>query len=230
MESETEKRLASLEKRLADAEERLRRHDDVEAIKRVQRAYGYYLDKNLYRAVADLFTEDGEIEIAARGVYRGRERIHEFLVTLLGEGREGPVRGHVGNHFQLQAIVTLDPDGCSAKARWRAWVQFGDLGGVANWLEGPYEVAYRKEGGIWKIASLIWFPTFTTPYADGWNTTFLPPSAESTDFPPDRSQTHDGRTAPDVWVMPFHYLHPVTGKTVEWPAGTDRPGGDQEKT
>jgi hypothetical protein len=216
MDSEMEKRIAALEARLADAEARLQRQEDIEAIKRVQRAYGYYLDKSLYRAVADLFTDDGEIEIAARGVYKGRERIHEFLVRLLGNGVEGPVYGHVGNHFQLQAIVTLDESGTTAKARWRAWVQVGDLGGMANWLEGPYEIAYRKESGVWKIASLIWFPSFTSPYADGWGKTFLQPSQESDKIPPDRKQTHDGVAAPEPWVMPFHYVHPVTGRPVEW--------------
>lgn len=216
MDQVTEERIRALEARLADAERRLQRQEDIEAIKRLQRAYGYYLDKSLYRAVADLFTDDGEIEIAARGVYKGRERIHAFLVRLLGNGVEGPVGGHVGNHFQLQAIVTLDGGGITAKARWRAWVQVGDLGGVANWLEGPYEIEYRKEGGVWKIASLVWFPSFTSPYADGWAKTFLPPSQESSEMPPDRKQTHDGKSAPEPWVMPFHYLHPVTGQKVEW--------------
>ncbi len=216
MYKDTEERIRALEARLADAERRLQRQEDIEAIKRLQRAYGYYLDKSLYRAVADLFTNDGEIEIAARGVYKGRERIHEFLVRLLGNGVEGPVHGHVGNHFQLQAIVTLDDGGTTARARWRAWVQVGDLGGAANWLEGPYEVEYRKESGIWKIASLVWFPTFTTPYADGWGKSLLQPSQESVEMPPDRKQTHDGVTAPESWVMPFHYVHPVTGRPVEW--------------
>ena len=217
MSGNIEQRIAALEARLAETEARLQRQEDIEAIKRLQRAYGYYLDKSLYRAVADLFTDDGEIEIAARGVYKGRDRIHDFLVTLLGQGIEGPVPGHIGNHFQLQAIVTLSADGLLAKARWRAWVQFGDLNGLANWLEGPYEVTYRKEDGTWKIASLIWFPTFTTPYAEGWSKTFLPASQESAKMPPDRAQSHDGKTAPDVWVMPFHYTHPVTGRAITWP-------------
>ncbi len=218
MDAGMEKRIAALEARLAEAEARLQRQEDIEAIKRVQRAYGYYLDKSLYRAVADLFTDDGEIEIASRGVYKGRDRIHEFLVKLLGNGVEGPVHGHVGNHFQLQAIVTIGDDGSTAKARWRAWVQVGDLGGMANWLEGPYEIEYRKEAGVWKIASLIWFPSFTTPYADGWGKTFLQPSQETADMPPDHKQTHDGVTAPEPWVMPFHYNHPVTGEPVIWKA------------
>jgi hypothetical protein len=216
MDAQMERRIASLEARLAQAETRLQRQEDIEAIKRLQRAYGYYLDKNLYRAVADLFTDDGEIEIAARGVYKGRERIYEFLLRLLGKGIDGPVYGHVGNHFQLQAIVSLDEGGYTAKARWRAWVQVGDLDGAANWLEGPYEIEYLKEGGVWKIASLVWFPSFTTPYADGWAKSFLQPSQESTEMPPDRKQTHDGKTAPEPWVMPFHFVHPVTGAKVEW--------------
>lgn len=223
MDHETERRIASLEARLADAEARLQRQEDIEAIKRLQRSYGYYLDKSLYRAIAELFTDDGEIEIAARGVYKGRERIYDFLVALIGNGVDGPVHGHIGNHFQLQAIVTVDPEGATARARWRAWVQVGDLGGEANWLEGPYEVQYRKEDGVWKIASLMWFPTFTSSYSDGWSKAFLPPSPESTEMPPDRKKSHDGRAAPEVWVMPFHYVHPVTGKKVEWKASDTTP-------
>ena len=69
-------------------EARLQRLDDIEAIKVLQRTYGYLLDKALWADMADLFTADGEIEIGGRGVYRGHERIHLFLARQLREAQQ----------------------------------------------------------------------------------------------------------------------------------------------
>ena len=63
------------------------RLEDINAIKRLQRTYGYYLDKNLWTDLADLFAKDGSIELAQRGVYKG-PRVREFLFKVFGRGAE----------------------------------------------------------------------------------------------------------------------------------------------
>ncbi len=209
-------RLAELEARLAQAERRLTRMEDVEAIKRLQRAYGYYLDKGFWQAIADLFAPDGTIEIAARGVYR-RERIYRFLRDLIGRQRDGLAPGQLLNHMQLQGIVTLSESGDVAQGRWRAFIQVAEFGKSALWAEGPYECVYRKVDGRWTIASLVWFPTYYTPFDQGWAKAALPSSGLDASFPPDLPPTHDARTFPDAFVPPYHFRHPVTGA----PVGTD---------
>ncbi|HWN39496.1 MAG TPA: nuclear transport factor 2 family protein, partial [Gammaproteobacteria bacterium] len=42
--------------------------EDVNAIKKLQRIYGFYTDKQLWSAAADLFSADGSIEVGGRGV------------------------------------------------------------------------------------------------------------------------------------------------------------------
>lgn len=206
-------RIAALEARLLDAERRLARVEDIEAIKRLQRAYGYYLDKGFWQAIADLFAPDGEIEIAARGVYRG-DRIYPFLRNLIGQQRDGLAPGQLLNHMQMQGIVTLAETGDTAFGRWRAFIQVAQHGTSAIWAEGPYECVYRKVDGTWTIARLQWFPTYYTPYDEGWARTGLPSSAVDASFPPDAPPTIDYRTYPDQFVPPFHYTHPVTGKRI----------------
>src|SRR4029450_6669308 len=84
----------------------------------LQSAYGYSLDKNLWNNLADLFSRDGSMELAQRGVYKG-PRVREFLVKVFGHGQEGPVANRLGNHLQLQPVIHVADDGKTAKIRSR---------------------------------------------------------------------------------------------------------------
>jgi hypothetical protein len=205
-------RLAALEARLSETEHRLGLLEDAEAIKRLQRAYGYYLDKGLWREMAQLFSEDGTAEIAARGLYRGPERIYAFFKELMGDGADGLPYGRLLNHLQLQGIVTVADDRRTAKARWRAFIQSGRYGTDALWAEGPYEMEYVRRGDNWLISRLLWFPTFYAPYAEGWGHKALPRNAISDRLPPDEPPLFDHEIYPAYFVPPFHYPHPTTGE------------------
>ena len=63
--------IATLQAELRALRRRVQELEDVEAIKKLQRTYGYYVDKAQWARVVDLFTADCEIEIAGRGVYVG---------------------------------------------------------------------------------------------------------------------------------------------------------------
>jgi hypothetical protein len=90
------------------------------AIEKVQRAYGYYVDKAEWPDVTDLYQENGTLEIGGRGVFLGKKRVLEYLVT--GLGPIGPQKGQVINHPQFQGIVDMAPDGKTARGRWTALV------------------------------------------------------------------------------------------------------------
>lgn len=201
--------LAGLETRVARMEARIQRLDDIENIKRVQRAYGYYLDKALWNEVVQLFDEHGTAEIAGRGVYRGRERVRVVMRELIGKGEDGLPYGRLLNHLQVQGIVTVGEDGRTAEARWRAFIQFGEFGGEAHWAEGPYEMQYIKGADeVWRISRLLWFPTFYTNFKKGWGEESRPRNPVSEEFPPDAPPTHDYETFPHYFVPPFHYDNP----------------------
>jgi hypothetical protein len=201
---------------LAERVERLERELDetrsVQQIERLQRAYGYYLDKALWDQAVDLFTDDCTVEIAGRGVYVGKERALVVFRDILGGGRIGLEEGQLYNHMNLQGVVTMGPGPNRAKGRWRALIQVGRLGTSALWAEGPYENEYRREQGTWKLAVVHWYATFYTPYADGWGKTSLPMSGPSAEFPPDRPPSVDYQPYPSPFVPPFHYANPVTDR------------------
>jgi hypothetical protein len=203
--------VAALVARVEKLEMELDLARSVQAIERLQRAYGYYLDKALWDDAVALLTDDCTVEIAGRGVYVGRDQAMVLFRDLLGGGRIGLRRGQIYNHMNLQGVVTVDDDPNAAHGRWRALIQAGRLGSGALWAEGVYENTYRREDGVWKIATLHWFATFYSPYQDGWGTTALPMSGMSEEHPPDRPPSIDYEPYPSPFVPPFHYPNPVTG-------------------
>jgi hypothetical protein len=199
---------------VAALEARADRAKDANDIKRLQRAYGFYVDKADWDQVADLFTLDGSVEYANEGVYTGQARVREYLKRL-GGGHNGLVQGEINNHMLLQPVVNVAPDGMTAKGRWRALIQVGQYKKDAQWGEGTYENEYVKEGGVWKIRKLHWYVGFLAPYEGGWAKVkpldaFVGDVVK--DFPPDKPPTVDYKPYPAAFVPPYHYENPVTGR------------------
>lgn len=211
--------IAALREELRALRQRVQLLEDTEAVKRLQRAYGYYVDKALWTQVLALFSDDCEIEISGRGVYRGRAGAETVFRRLVGgliakhDQSDGLSRGQLHNHLQLQGLVHVDADGRHARGRWRALIQVGVLGQLGHWAEGPYENEYAKgDDGIWRISVMRWYPTFYTPYEEGWGRTGLPMPGVSAEYPPDAPPSHRYETYPGTFVPPYHYPHPVTGE------------------
>lgn len=200
----------ALESRLAELEAKVQALEDIKAIKRLQRAYGYYLDKGMMREVAALFSDDREasIEIGGRGVYVGKERILAFLSGVMH--RVGP--GEMANHMILQPVVHLSADGMTAKGRWRGLIQAGEFGKNATWGEGPYENDYVKEGGVWKLKHVHWYMTVAAPYETGWDKAPIPMPGQSRDLPPDRPPSEVYQAFPAPHLPAYHYKNPVSGR------------------
>ncbi|HEU4618018.1 MAG TPA: nuclear transport factor 2 family protein [Gammaproteobacteria bacterium] len=210
-------KIAALELKIEALEHRKTLLEDANAVKRLQRAYGYYIDRGLWDQAADLFAADGTIEIGLDGVYVGQERVREYLHALggaLGGGENGLPEGRLNEHMQLQGVVTVAPDGLTAKARWRDLVMQGQLGKDAAWGEGPYENEYVKEDGVWKIKTLHWYQSMLVPYQGGWakNEDVNGAKYVSDTLPPDRPPTLAYKTWPATFLPPFHFDNPVTGK------------------
>lgn len=205
--------IKALKKELASLKAEAERVKDANDIKRLQRSYGYYLDKGMWDHMVDLFAEDATIEIGLDGVYQGKDRIREYLYAL-GGGETGLAHGQLNIHFQLQPVIHVAEDGQTAQGRWRAILATGQYGESARWGGGVYENDYVKEDGVWKIAKLHWYQTFIVPYDKGWagsedvtGGTFV-----SDKLPPDMPPTEDYGVWPEVYVPPFHYDNPVTGE------------------
>ncbi|MBS1240394.1 MAG: hypothetical protein H6R45_1100, partial [Proteobacteria bacterium] len=97
---------------------RVEKLEGTRAVKKLQRAFGYYVDRGLWGDAADLFADDGTIEIGIDGVYVGKARIEEYLKRLHG-GQEGLIYGQLNEWVTLQPAISVAPDGRTATARWR---------------------------------------------------------------------------------------------------------------
>jgi hypothetical protein len=212
---------ASAQDRRIDAEIaaltlRVERLEATRAVKKLQRAFGYYVDRGLWNDAADLFADQGTIEIGIDGLYRGRERIAEYLRRLHG-GQEGLMYGQLNEWVTLQPVIAIAVDGASAQARWRDLGMLGQYRNHAEWRDGIYENSYVREGGVWKIKSLRLWVNFVAPYETGWarlrDDQGLTRSEASRSFPPDREGGRY-RSFPGTLITAFPARNPVTG---QWP-------------
>ncbi len=194
---------------------RVEKLEAVRAVKKLQRAFGYYLDRGLWDDAADLFADNGTIEIGLDGVYVGKARIRDY-VQALGGGQPGLIYGQLNEWLQLQPVIDIAPDGQTAKGRWRDLGMSGQYKKHAEWRDGIYENEYVREGGVWKIRSVHLYVNFVAPYDKGWarlkSGEGLVRSEASKAMPPDRPSTVTGKAFPDTQLPPFHYANPVTGK------------------
>ena len=208
----------NIDAQVAELTERVERLEATRAVIKLQRAFGYYVDRGLWSEAADLFANDGTIEIGLDGVYAGKARIAEYLRRLHG-GQEGLIYGQLNEWVTLQPAVTVAADGRSASARWRDLGMLGQYKKHAEWRDGIYENTYEKGAdGIWRIRSLHLYVNFVAPYEKGWARLKpgegLARSEASIAFPPDRGPTASHEAFPAVQVPPFQAPNPVTGRQV----------------
>ena len=210
-------RAQSVDAQIAELTQRVERLEGTRAVKKLQRAFGYYVDRGLWREAADLFTDDGTIELGVDGVYQGKDRIREYLRRLHG-GQEGLIYGQLNEWVTLQPAISVAADGMSATARWRDLGMLGQYKRHAEWRDGIYENTYVREDGVWKIKSLHLTINFVAPYERGWAR--LAPgegvvqSEASKAFPPDRPPSSTPAPFPEPQVPPFQAPNPVTGRPV----------------
>lgn len=200
--------------------------EDIEAIRTLMYSYAYYMDRALFDQVFDLFSENMEsCEAGGRGVYKGKAQCIVLWQKIWGVygGAENKLKyGQMVEHFVTKLVITVSPDRKTAKSRGH---YFG-VGGVYKSPEysgiqtGIYRLDYVKEDGVWKI-NKFYLPFTTTGYNfDKWASEPGYSGCQSADFPPDEPTT-SYHPFPEVYVVPFHYPNPVSGKEVPENGYTD---------
>ena len=222
-------RMAALRSQLAMLQQQAQRVKDANAIKRLQRTYGYYVEEALWDEVVPLFADNATLEMARDGVYVGKERIRAYFYAL-GDGQQGLREGQLNEQLQLMPVVTLSEDGRSAKARWRNLMLTGQLGEQALWGEGPFENEYVKEDGVWRISKLWWQQAILVSYAGGWakNADANNGIWVSGTLPPDAPPTDDHGSWPQTYLPPFSFANPVGKYVPEAAPATEAALGAQQ--
>jgi carotenoid cleavage dioxygenase len=217
-------------------EKRITILEDTQAIRCLQHAYGYYIDKCLYDEVVDLYSGQGEVRFMG-GIFKGKAGVRRlycdrFRAHFTG-GKNGPVFGFLLDHPQLQDIVHIAPEGNIAYGRFRALMQAGRHQSAATeklpvqqwWEGGQYENTYIKEDGVWKIKVLDYHPQWHADFETGWAHTrpaYVAFYTEADLYPgnpvgPDALMDPKPVLWPETEVVPFHYPHPVRGHKQERP-------------
>jgi hypothetical protein len=210
-----EARIKALEEKVKAQEKELTVLKDIEAIKKLQKAYGYYVEHMMYQEIVDCFSDSPDVLLDwLEGKYRGKEGVKKYFEFMKVSPPD--FRHQV---MQIAGIVDVDPDGKKASGRWYA---FGGIfipqeeGPRRSFVSGIYENRYIKEDGVWKMLSIKW----TIPYAvridDGWampedvNRPFL--AGEFHGPRPDIEIDREDMRYLSSAIFPFHYKHPVTGR------------------
>jgi hypothetical protein len=192
--------IAALRKDMATLHAQVQTARDFQAVQNLQAAYGYYVDKGLWDDAAQLFAEDGTLELAGRGVYIGRERVRAYLHHLPPYGH-----GMLYNHMQLQPVIHVDSEAGTAKGRWRSFMMVGSLGNEARWGEATYENEYKRVNGEWKIALLHGYMNIYVDFDEGWNKGGVKLLRSIDGLQPDLPPTMEYECFPAPLVAPFHY-------------------------
>ena len=221
--------MSELEARLSALEHRVGELEDINTIRRLHWAYGYYIDFNRADDVAELFAKDGEV-IFLSGIYKGREGARRLYGTwfrnfFLKPGEDAPAYGFLLDHFQMQDVITVAPDRQTAKGRFRGMLFGGSHetrdykpeGLPLQFMEaGIYENDYVREDGVWKIKRLDYLMQWQGDYEKGWSKTIshLQPLAEcypANPIGPDEIRGDVRQTWPHRQDVPMHFAHPRFG-------------------
>jgi len=210
---ELKAKIDALEAQLKNQENKLRMFEDIAAIERLQKAYGYYLEHWMSEEVIDCFSDAPDVTLKLyEGTYLGKEGLKKYFYHM-----EDPE--FMLQVMQLSGIVDVAPNGQTAQGRWYSWGACASPqgGGVRQYfMNGIYENEYVKEKGKWKIKKLQYNLNYGAPPAIGWvkpeRVASMDPKSKSftpePDLPPDSFDVK----YPSGYIFPFHYKHPVTGK------------------
>jgi len=214
---ELEKRLKTLEEFEVEARLRLRKLEDIEEIKKLQRAYGFYITHWMGQEIVDLFSDGPDVSLVLiYGKFLGKEGIKRYFL------QRGANPELLFAMMQLSGIVDIDQDGKSAKGRWFGYSYEAvpiEKGGVwADNTLGVYENEYVKEEGKWKFKKLEFRLIIACPFGECWvKPEKLVPRPDPTDesYKPDIVFTTDeekySTKYPSGRILPFHYKNPITG-------------------
>jgi hypothetical protein len=207
-------KLQELEARLKVLEKRTQKLQDIEDIKTLQKSYGYYIEHWMADEIIDLFSDGPDVSLTlAAGTYLGKKSITNYFKRM-----SNPSPEFMHQVMQLSGIVTVAPNGKTAKGRWYG---FGAIavplpGGVRQlFMGGIYGGEYVKEDGKWKFKKLRFDQVYSATPVEGWvkqdRLVTASPQASLPRLEADIPRTVSSRY-PSGYIFPFHYKHPVTGK------------------
>ena len=100
-------------------------------------------------ALADLFTDDGVLDLGPFGRYEGRAALLDAFENILPQGTKW------STHYIVNPLLEIDHD--EAQGQWYYLIQSLPAGEGASVIQifGSYTDSYRRVDGCWRIAESI---------------------------------------------------------------------------
>ncbi len=154
----SEARIAALEAQVAALADRIGIAEDIQAIRTLQFAYGYFMDKCMFAEIVDLFADDAELHFmggvfrgkaGARRLYGGASKMRRTRARLLFE------------HVMAQDIVHVAPDRKTAEGRFRTSCRAActdrrraprPRSRPSSWKPVSTRIAMCARTGVWKFS------------------------------------------------------------------------------
>ena len=178
----------------------LDRVESVREVKDVQRTFAQLAQFGRWADMAALFTQDGLFQWGDESV-QGPAAIQAWLKTDAG-AMDGVQPGSLYALVAENPLVTLSPDGKTAKGRFNGIRFMGDGAGATRIQGGIYENEYVYSGGRWRLSFLHHYAMYAGNYTHGW-------------------RNIDNKTIP---IIPYHFT-PDTVSPIP-PPSDDAPATD----
>jgi hypothetical protein len=200
-----------------DLAARVQKLEDIEAIRKLQYAYGYYIQHWQEEELVGLFSKSACIDMGKGGLYQGEKGIRMFFNfsnhynTAL---KKAPPE-YLHQLMPLSGIIDVEIDGKTAKGRWYGFGVYAiptKAKPQALFGTGIWENEFVKEDGIWKFKRLSYSLTFSSPYEDGWIKTPIWKDRPEPRERPAPGPDNGAAIYPSGYIFPYHYKNPVTGK------------------
>jgi hypothetical protein len=144
--------------RVEELEKRLRTLEDIEEIRKLHFTYIDALMRCDWDGVEECFVENSVVDFKESGILKGKRAISKDF-------RERISQSHIGKEGILTVHPIISVEGDTAKGNWyfynftyhpREFVDYPDPNTAPDWVQGIYEMEYRRVDGKWKISLLKW--------------------------------------------------------------------------
>ena len=140
--------------------------NDEDAVRNLQHAYGYYVDRRMWDDVTDLFSTEAMVRIAGDRTFRGKAGVRQAMERM---GEAGLRDGILNDRPLFDTIVQVLPGGREAVSRGIELGMIGDATrGTQHWEITVFRNRFVKEDGVWKLRELHLHPLLRADFHEGW--------------------------------------------------------------